>query len=221
MGNLWQQPLKEIVADYDPGTHPIIGPLMEGGPVALVERYDLPHEDTYIDACHLCYLARDALRTRFPEISGPCDSVRRSLGKRRLQPIVTPGQRAGVLRAGTETGSWPCWDRRNGFRRRPANPGGDRFHRSESHMRPPQPYLHPRTCRRSIPSVFGARHPQVLYPDRCNCRPSRGPVNAGSFPGPEMPLALTRPLLTAASDIGTGPEPAGTALGRREAAPLR
>ena len=71
MGNLWQRPLKEIVADYDPHSHPIIGPLMEGGPVALVERYDLPHEDAYIDACHLCYLMRDALRSRFPAELAP------------------------------------------------------------------------------------------------------------------------------------------------------
>jgi hypothetical protein len=71
MGNLWQQPLKEIVASYDPYGHPIIGPLLEGGPVALVERYNLPHEETYIDACHLCYTARDQLRARFPEYLAP------------------------------------------------------------------------------------------------------------------------------------------------------
>jgi hypothetical protein len=71
MGNLWQQPLKEIIDGYDPGSHPIIGPLLEGGPVALVERYDLPHLETYIDACHLCYVARDALRPRFPAYLAP------------------------------------------------------------------------------------------------------------------------------------------------------
>jgi hypothetical protein len=71
MANLWQQPLTEIADSYDPANHPIIGPLAEGGPVALVERYGLPHEETAIDACHLCYLARDALRSRFPEYLGP------------------------------------------------------------------------------------------------------------------------------------------------------
>jgi hypothetical protein len=71
MGNLWQRPLKEIVASYDPGAHPIIGPLLEGGPVALVQRYDLPHEEAYADACHLCYLAREALRARFPGFLAP------------------------------------------------------------------------------------------------------------------------------------------------------
>lgn len=71
MGNLWRRPLKEMVASYAPSAHPVIGPLVEGGPVALVERYGLPHEETYADACHLCYLARDALRTRFPEFLAP------------------------------------------------------------------------------------------------------------------------------------------------------
>jgi MoaA/NifB/PqqE/SkfB family radical SAM enzyme len=71
IGNLWQRPLKDIVADYDPVTHPVIGPLHTGGPVALVEQYNLPHEDGYADACHLCYLARDALRRRFPESLTP------------------------------------------------------------------------------------------------------------------------------------------------------
>jgi hypothetical protein len=71
MGNLWQQPLSELVSSYNPHGHPIIGPLLEGGPVALVERYSLPHEEAYIDACHLCYTARDQLRARFPSYLAP------------------------------------------------------------------------------------------------------------------------------------------------------
>jgi hypothetical protein len=71
MGNLWQQPLKQMIANYRPKEHPVIGPLLEGGPVALVERYDLPHEDAYIDACHLCYTTRDQLRARFPQFLAP------------------------------------------------------------------------------------------------------------------------------------------------------
>jgi hypothetical protein len=71
MGNLWERPLKEIVESYDPYGHPITGPLLAGGPVALVERYDLPHEEAYADACHLCYRAREALRPRFQEVLSP------------------------------------------------------------------------------------------------------------------------------------------------------
>ncbi len=71
MGNMWQQPLTYMAASYDPKAHPIIGALMEGGPAALVARYSLPHEPAYIDACHLCYVARDQLRGRFPEFLAP------------------------------------------------------------------------------------------------------------------------------------------------------
>jgi hypothetical protein len=67
MGSLFEQPLAELVAAYDPQVHPIVGPLLAGGPVALVERYNVPHEEAYVDACHLCYLARETLRERFPK----------------------------------------------------------------------------------------------------------------------------------------------------------
>jgi hypothetical protein len=71
MGNLWRQRLTDMVASYDPKAHPIIGHLIAGGPAALVARYDLPHEPAYIDACHLCYIARDQLRDRFPDFLAP------------------------------------------------------------------------------------------------------------------------------------------------------
>jgi hypothetical protein len=31
-----------------------------------VQQYDLAHESGYVDACHLCYTARAALREQFP-----------------------------------------------------------------------------------------------------------------------------------------------------------
>lgn len=66
IGNLAERPLQQIVTDYDPLAHPIISPLLAGGPAALVSSYELPHEDAYADACHLCYVARNLLRARFP-----------------------------------------------------------------------------------------------------------------------------------------------------------
>lgn len=71
IGNVFQKRLKEICDSYDPDKHPICGPLRAGGPVALVEEYNLPHAAVYADACHLCYEARQALRPRFPEILTP------------------------------------------------------------------------------------------------------------------------------------------------------
>ena len=71
IGNLFETPLEEICKNYDPALHPICGLLLEGGPAALVSEYNLPHQDLYADACHLCYAARLALRGRFPERLGP------------------------------------------------------------------------------------------------------------------------------------------------------
>jgi hypothetical protein len=71
VGNLFQRPLREICETYNPDSHPITGPLLEGGPVELVQYYALPHEEGYADACHLCGQACRALRRRFPEILAP------------------------------------------------------------------------------------------------------------------------------------------------------
>ncbi len=71
IGNLFERPLAEICAAFEPEAHPIIGPLLEGGPAELVRRYDLEHEDMYADACHLCDAARRLLRARFPETLTP------------------------------------------------------------------------------------------------------------------------------------------------------
>ncbi len=71
LGNVFQTPLKEICELYDPDTHPIISPLLEGGPAELVRRFDLSLNDGYADACHLCYEARKKLRDRFPDILTP------------------------------------------------------------------------------------------------------------------------------------------------------
>jgi hypothetical protein len=71
LGNILQTPLKEICADYDPDRHPIVEPLLNGGPAGLATRYSLPHQDAYADACHLCDDARRRLRHRFPGILAP------------------------------------------------------------------------------------------------------------------------------------------------------
>jgi MoaA/NifB/PqqE/SkfB family radical SAM enzyme len=71
LGNAFRDSLERICEAYVPERHPITGPLLEGGPAALVRRYALRHGDFYADACHLCYEARAALRGRFPEILAP------------------------------------------------------------------------------------------------------------------------------------------------------
>ncbi|MBM3179106.1 MAG: radical SAM protein [Chloroflexi bacterium] len=71
IGNVFETPLKEICEKYNADAHPICGPLLEGGPTALVTEYNLPHASSYADACHLCYEARITLRERFPQYLNP------------------------------------------------------------------------------------------------------------------------------------------------------
>lgn len=71
LGNYKEEPLSKLIKSYDPDSHPVCGPLIEGGPAALVKKYNVPHEDGYVDECHLCYCARLALRKRFPKYLAP------------------------------------------------------------------------------------------------------------------------------------------------------
>jgi len=71
LGNVFRTPLREICEAYRPDTHPIIGPLLAGGPAELVRQYKVDHAEGYADACHLCYEARRSLRERFPDSLRP------------------------------------------------------------------------------------------------------------------------------------------------------
>jgi hypothetical protein len=71
IGSLFEKPLKQICEEYDPDAHPICGPLLDGGPAALVTEYNLTHASSYADACHLCYEMRLELRERFPVLLAP------------------------------------------------------------------------------------------------------------------------------------------------------
>jgi len=71
IGNLEEKPLTSILNEYDPESEPIVGPLHRGGPAALVREFDLPLKGEFVDACHLCYLARQTLRERFPTQLAP------------------------------------------------------------------------------------------------------------------------------------------------------
>lgn len=71
VGNLKKHSLSDIVERYDPVSHPVIAPLHRGGPAELVREYNLLLTDQYLDACHLCYLARKMLLNRFPDELAP------------------------------------------------------------------------------------------------------------------------------------------------------
>lgn len=71
IGNAWKKPFSEIIEEYNPYVNPILEPLIRGGPAALVEKFSLPHEEAYADACHLCYNSRVLLRNKYPDILVP------------------------------------------------------------------------------------------------------------------------------------------------------
>lgn len=71
IGNIWDTPLPDLVRDYDAHNHPIVGPLLRGGPICLATEHGLAVSDSYVDECHLCYTARKLLSLRFPQYLAP------------------------------------------------------------------------------------------------------------------------------------------------------
>jgi hypothetical protein len=71
LDNLFRTPLVDICRAYDPERHPIVGPLLAGGPAELARRTGVAPPQGCADACHLCYEARRALRPQFPDVLGP------------------------------------------------------------------------------------------------------------------------------------------------------
>jgi len=64
----------EAAAVYDPAAHPIVSILLRGGPYALAQfaaERGFHLAGGYVDACHLCYRAREFLRPYFPDLLGP------------------------------------------------------------------------------------------------------------------------------------------------------
>jgi MoaA/NifB/PqqE/SkfB family radical SAM enzyme len=71
LGNFFKRKLSEIIETYDPSTHPIINPLLKGGPAELVKHFGISHDDSYVDECHLCYRSRLALLDKYPDYLCP------------------------------------------------------------------------------------------------------------------------------------------------------
>ena len=70
-GNVWDSSLAQVVGGYDPRSHAVIGPLLEGGPAALFRSWLPGSTARYASACHACYDARRQLRLRLPRHLGP------------------------------------------------------------------------------------------------------------------------------------------------------
>ncbi len=66
LGNMLEKPLSELIREYNVESHPICEPLHYGGPAELAKRYNINHNDQYVDECHFCYRLRQSLTEEFP-----------------------------------------------------------------------------------------------------------------------------------------------------------
>lgn len=64
MGNLREKPLKEMMSRQACEQHPVIGPLVLGGPAALAKKHGIRTRRSYADACHMCYDVRCRMRAK-------------------------------------------------------------------------------------------------------------------------------------------------------------
>jgi hypothetical protein len=71
IGNMWENPLSQLIQEYDGKGHPVASPLIAGGPAQLKKHFDLDVGEVFLDACHLCYCCRKELVGQYPELLGP------------------------------------------------------------------------------------------------------------------------------------------------------
>ncbi|MCK5254236.1 MAG: radical SAM protein [Thermoplasmata archaeon] len=72
-GNVWDSSLAQIVQGYDPHEHPVLGPLIEGGPLALANHTGIGEGSHFASECHACYEIRRVLREdpEYSRVLGP------------------------------------------------------------------------------------------------------------------------------------------------------
>ena len=60
-GEAKDKSLAKLIEDYDPYNHPIIEPLIKGGPRQLAKETNYNADADYVDACHFCFEIRRKL----------------------------------------------------------------------------------------------------------------------------------------------------------------
>jgi len=71
IGNACQDPLQEILPNYDVTRHEILGELYKNGPARLIEISRLPKSTKIVDPCHGCFSSRKQLIDQYPDELGP------------------------------------------------------------------------------------------------------------------------------------------------------
>jgi hypothetical protein len=73
VGNVWEGSLYQIVSSYEPMEHPVVGPLVREGPLALAQATGVGLGNSYASECHACYEVRRSLRgdRGYRQVLGP------------------------------------------------------------------------------------------------------------------------------------------------------
>ncbi len=75
IGKVNESTLSDVFVSYSPKDHPLIAPLLKGGPLALAEELQYDIGEGYVDACHFCFeLRRDlVVAGRFRRYLNPAE----------------------------------------------------------------------------------------------------------------------------------------------------
>ncbi len=71
IGNMWMTPLSELFSTYNSESHPILAPLVRGGPSDLSKDLGITPQSGYIDECHFCYVLRRKVIDTFHDFLAP------------------------------------------------------------------------------------------------------------------------------------------------------
>jgi hypothetical protein len=67
IGNIFTTSIADVCRNFNPSVHPIIAPLLKGGPLELAKKYQISTAGAYADACQFCYETRKLLRSQFTD----------------------------------------------------------------------------------------------------------------------------------------------------------
>lgn len=71
IGNVWIKPLSDLLKDTKPADHPILGPIILGGPGELGRVYQTQPDLVSKNPCLYCFQVRRSLLDRFPQYLTP------------------------------------------------------------------------------------------------------------------------------------------------------
>ena len=81
IGNLKTQSLTDVLRNYNPDKHPLLGILAREGPIGLAKmaaEFGIDCNQRFVDECHLCYEMREQLQQLFPSNLAPSSCYRKA-----------------------------------------------------------------------------------------------------------------------------------------------